>query len=112
MLGLQQQRQQLEEQLMKEIKSFKESGVQYAKNESEYRKALRIEILQERAKGTPATIMSDVCRGKQDIAELKLNRDCSKTIHEASKEAIQVIKLRLRIVEEEINRQWNSGGRN
>ncbi len=47
------------------MKTCKESGCQYAENEAEYRKALRIAILNERQKGTPVTIIGDVCRGQE-----------------------------------------------
>ena len=102
---LQQERKELEERLMQEIEAYEKSGCQLAKNEAEYRKAL------ERANKTPVSIVSDICRGKPEIAELKLNRDCSEAVYSASKEAIHAIKLRLRILDEEITREWNSGGR-
>ena len=107
---LQQERKELEERLMQEIEAYEKSGCQLAKNEAEYRKALRVEILLERANKTPVSIVSDICRGKPEIAELKLNRDCSEAVYSASKEAIHAIKLRLRILDEEITREWNSGG--
>lgn len=107
---LQQERKELEERLMQEIEAYEKSGYQLAKNEAEYRKALRVEILLERANKTPVSIVSDICRGKPEIAELKLNRDCSEAVYSASKEAIHAIKLRLRILDEEITREWNSGG--
>lgn len=97
-------------QLMRELATLKDSGCQLAENEAEYRKRLRVAILEERDKGTPVTIISDVCRGRDDIAELKRLRDCSEAIYKASQEAVNVLKLRIRVVNEEINREWNSGG--
>lgn len=101
--------QDLTDQLMAELQTLKTSGCQFAENEAEYRKALRIEIMNERAKGTPVTIMSDVCRGKPDIADMKRRRDCAEAIYKASQEAINVIKLRIRIVNSQIEREWHSG---
>ena len=83
--------------------------VDVKQNEAEYRKALRIAILNERQKGTPVTIIGDVCRGQEQIAEAKRRRDCSEAIYKASQEAINVIKLRIRMVDAQITRIWNSG---
>lgn len=96
--------------LMRELETCKTSGCQYAENEAEYRKALRIEILNERENRTPVTIISDVCRGKAEIAALKQRRDCSEAIYKASQEAINVYKLRIRMLDAQITRTWNSGG--
>lgn len=100
---------ELTDLLMEDLETCKTSGCQYAENEAEYRKALRLAILEERSKGTAVTITSDLCRGRPDIAELKRLRDCSEAIYKASQEAINVYKLRIRMVEAEISRVWGSG---
>lgn len=109
MQELYEQLDELTDQLMAELEVCKTSGCQHAENEAEYRKALRLAILDEREKGTPATITSDLCRGRPDIAELKRLRDCSEAIYKASQEAINVYKLRIRMVDAQITRVWNSG---
>lgn len=101
--------EELTDLLMAELEVCKTSGCQYAENEAEYRKALRLAILEERQKGTAVTITSDLCRGRPDIAELKRLRDCSEAIYKASREAINVYKLRIRMVDAQITREWNSG---
>ncbi len=100
----------LTDRLMEELEVCRTSGCQYAENEAEYRRALRVAILGERAKGTPVTITSDLCRGLPEISELKCRRDCSEAIYKASQEAINVYKLRIRMVDAEIARVWASGG--
>lgn len=99
----------LTDKLMQELELCKTSGCQYAENEAEYRKALRLAILEERHKGTPVTLTSDLCRGIPEIAELKCSRDCSEAIYKASQEAINVYKLRIRMLDAQITRVWNSG---
>ena len=64
---------------------------------------------EERRKGTPATVTGDLCRGREDIAALRCQRDCSEAIYRASQEAINVLKLRIRMVDAQITRIWNSG---
>lgn len=101
---------ELTDLLMEELDTCKTSGCQYAENEAEYRKALRLAILDERERGTPATLTSDLCRGRDDIAEAKRRRDCSEAIYKASQEAINVYKLRIRMLDAQIARIWSSGG--
>lgn len=109
MQDLYEQLDELTDLLMAELEVCKTSGCQYAENEAEYRKALRLAILEERSRGTAVTITSDLCRGRPDIAELKRLRDCSEAIYKASQEAINVYKLRIRMVGAEISRAWGSG---
>lgn len=103
------QLEELTDLLMQELETCKTSGCQYAENEAKYRKQLRLAILDERQKGTPATLTSDLCRGREDIADLKRLRDCSEAIYKASQEAINVYKLRIRMIDAQITREWNSG---
>lgn len=109
MQELHEQLDELTDTLMEELATCRTAGCQYAENEAEYRKALRVAILEERDKGTPATITSDLCRGRPDIAELKRLRDCSEAIYKSSQEAINVYKLRIRMLDAQIARIWNSG---
>ena len=51
----------------------------------------------------------DLCRGREDIAALRCQRDCSEAIYRASQEAINVLKLRIRMVDAQMTRIWNSG---
>lgn len=104
------QREQLFDALMDELESLRRTGQQYAENEAEYRKALRIAILEERAKGTPVTIISDICRGREDIADSKQLRDCAEALYKASGEAIMALKLRIKTIDADIQRTWTSGG--
>ena len=99
----------LTDQLMEALATCRSSGCRYAENEAAYRRALRVAILEERDKGTPVTITGDLCRGRPDIAELKRLRDCSEAIYTSSQEAINVLKLRIRTVDAQITRVWNSG---
>lgn len=109
MQDLEQELNELTDRLERELATCKQAGCQYAENEAEYRKMLRIEILNERQNGTPVTIIGDVCRGKEEIADAKERRDCSEAIYKASQEAINVLKLRIRVVNEQISRIWHSG---
>lgn len=81
-------------------------GRAYAQAEHDYRVAMRKKILEERANGTPVTIISDLCRGDPDVAKLRIERDIALTVYESAKEAIQTYKLQIRILDAQIEREW------
>lgn len=84
-------------------------GREKANAEQAYRTALAQKILVERDKGTPVTIISDVCRGDKEIAKLKFERDVADVMYDSAKEAVNVYKLAIRTLDEQINREWNRG---
>lgn len=91
------------------VGEMRKAGVAYAENEAAYRKALAIAILEERAKGMPVTVIPDICRGREDIAELKLRRDAAEVNYKAFGEEINVNKLRIRVLEGQLQREWAGG---
>lgn len=82
-------------------------GRDHAESEKKYRIALAKRILEERAKGTPVTVISDICRGDVEIAQLKFERDCAEVTYKAALEAINNYKLQIRVLDEQISREWN-----
>jgi len=81
-------------------------GRDYARREHDYRVELAKAILEERAKGIPVTIIGDVCRGRREIAKLKLERDIAETLHKSCIEAINSYKTHIRVIEAQIAREW------
>lgn len=92
------------------VKALRSSGVQLAENEAEYRKALRIEILKERAKGTPVTIIGDLVRGLPHISELRLKRDTAEAVYWSIREEVNVNQLRIRVLDNQLGREWGQAG--
>lgn len=92
--------------LVDTVNAMKVIGRQLAETEAKYRKALCKDILLERASGMPVTIISDVCRGKEEIADLKLRRDIKQSDYDVCIEKINAIKIELRLLESEIQREW------
>ena len=88
------------------LRKLGERGRSHAQAERDYRVALAQKILIERDKGTPVTIISDICRGSAEIAAKKFARDCAETNYDAAKEAINTYKLQIRILENQIEREW------
>lgn len=92
------------------LAAMKKIGLELAQSEHDYRVALAKKIMLERSNGTPVTIISDVCRGDPEIAALKLARDAAEAKNKAAGEAVNVYKLRLRLLEGQINREYNQTG--
>ena len=88
------------------IKQLSVRGRAYAQAEHDYRVEMRKKILEERSSGTPVTIISDLCRGDEEIAKLRLERDIALTVYESAKEAIQTFKLQIRILDAQLEREW------
>lgn len=90
------------------IRQLGKRGQAYAEAECKYRIELRKEILMERDKGTPVTIISDICRGHERLARLRFERDCAKVVYESAQEAINSYKLQLRLLDAQLSREWNN----
>lgn len=88
------------------IRQLGKRGRTYAQAEMEYKIALNEAILMERVNGTPVTIISDVCRGKKEIAKLRFERDCAEVVYKSAQEAINSYKLQIRILDAQIQREW------
>ena len=103
----------LQQGLMDALREMREAqrmmaglGRKRAEAEREYRVAIRTRTLWEREKGTPATYMSDVVRGYQDIAQLRLERDVADAEYEANREAVNVAKKTVDTFREVIAREY------
>lgn len=92
--------------LDKSIRALRTLGTNYAQAEHDYRMELSKKILFERDKGTPVTIISDVCRGDKSIAKLRFERDVAETVYKAALEAINGLKLQIKILDAQIEREW------
>ncbi len=101
----------LRKKLDASVSAMRQYGGKYAQTEHDYKIALAKGVLAERDKGTPVTIISLICYGKPEIARLRLERDNAEVVYKAAQEAIQSYKLQLRLIDAQIDREWNSGGR-
>lgn len=90
------------------ITELKKRGQKYAEAEKAYRIALARRILDEREKGTPVTIISDICRGSAQIAGLRFERDCAEVVYKSAMEAINSMKLQIRLMDSQLDREWGA----
>ncbi|WMM26526.1 hypothetical protein RBU61_07590 [Tissierella sp. MB52-C2] len=88
--------------LNKAITAIRERVKNRAIAERDYRVELAKEILRLRTEGIPITIISDLCRGNENIADLKVKRDIAETLHESNMQFIYKTKLNIDIVMKQI----------
>lgn len=90
------------------ISELKRRGQKYAEAERDYRVALAKQMLTERDNGMPVTIISDICKGKTEIAALRFNRDCAEILYKSAMEAINSMKLQIRLMDSQLDREWGA----
>ena len=102
--------QALTNRLNQSIKLLAKYGREFAETERDYKITLRQEALKLRAeKGMPVTLIQQVVYGVPEVAEKRFNRDVKEAIYNANQEAINSIKLQIRVIESQLNREWNNG---
>lgn len=93
------------------VRELRSRGTALAEAEREYRIAKAKAILEEREKGTPATVTLDIVKGRKDIANLCFKRDCAEVVYKSALEAINSTKLQLRLLESQVQREWGQAQR-
>ncbi len=82
-----------------------ERGKALAEAEKSYRTAKARKLLELRLKGMPVTIVTDIARGDEEVAELAFVRDCAKVEYTSLLEAINILKKELAVIETEIDNE-------
>lgn len=93
-------------QLEASIRQLRQNGTAYAQAEMEYKMLLRQECLKLRDEGMAIGMIDKTCYGIPAVAEARFKRDVAETVYKANQEAINSIKLQLRLIESQISREW------
>lgn len=88
------------------VKQLRKSGTDYAQAEHNYKVLLRTECLKLRDEGMPIGLIDKTCYGIPSVARLRLDRDIAEAVWKANQEAIQTLKLQIRLIEAQIEREW------
>jgi hypothetical protein len=89
------------------LKKLRETGTSYAESERDYKIVLRKEALKLRSeKEMPVTLIQQVVYGVPEVAEKRFKRDVAEAIYKANLEAINTLKLQIRILENQLDREW------
>ena len=104
--------QELMKELTASIKLLRINGNALATAERDYKITLRQEALKMRAeKDMPVTLINQVIYGVPEVAEKRLKRDIAETTYNTNLEHINVTKLKLRLLENQLQREWGVTGR-
>lgn len=95
-------------QLEVSIKQLRKSGTEYAEAEKNYKVLLRSECLKLRDEGMAIGMIDKVCYGIPSVAKARFDRDVAKTVMTANLEAINSLKLQLRLLDAQIQREWGA----
>ena len=100
--------QQKKQELDMSIKSLRQTGTAFAEAERDYKILLRSECLRLRDEGMAIGMIDKTCYGIPSVAEKRFQRDVAETIYKANLEAINSIKLHLRLIEAQLQREWGN----
>lgn len=100
--------QQKTKQLDYCIKELRKSGTAYAEAERIYKIKLREWCLKLRSQDMPIGLIDKTCYGIPEVAELRFERDVAEAVWKANQEAIQSIKLQLRLLDAQLAREWST----
>ena len=92
--------------LEKAIKELAQNGYDRAEKEKAYKIAISKKVYELKEEGTPATLINLVIYGIPEIAELRSKRDLADAKYFANQEYINVMKLQIRILESQLNREY------
>lgn len=90
------------------IRSLRKTGNNYAQAERDYKILLRQEVLKLRDEGQAIGVITLICYGIPSVAEARFKRDIAETVYKANLEAINSIKLQLRLLENQIQREYGT----
>ena len=95
-------------QLDKAILDLRQNGSAYAQAEKDYKILLRIECLKLRDEGMAIGMIDKTCYGIPSVADARYKRDIAQTTYEANKEAVLSLKLQLRLIDNQIGREYGN----
>ena len=90
------------------VKQLRKNGTALAEAERNYKICLMENALKLRAEqDMPVTLINQIIYGIREVANLRFERDVKEATYNANQEAINSIKLKIRILENQINREYS-----
>lgn len=93
-------------QLEYSVKQLRVLGTALAESERDYKVLLRQEVLRLRDEGQAVGIIEKICYGIPSVAEARFKRDVAEAVYNACQESINSLKLQMRIIENQLDREW------
>lgn len=90
------------------INNLANNGYDLAAKERDYKIAINKKALELRAMDTPVTLISTIIYGYDEIAKLRFDRDIAQVKYNANLEYINTVKLEIRILNEQLQREYGN----
>lgn len=104
--------QKLMQELTASIKMLRKNGNDLASAERDYKITLRQEALKLRnEKDMPVTLINQIIYGVPEVADKRFKRDIAETMYNTNLEHINVTKLKLRLLENQLSREYANTGK-
>lgn len=102
----------LQKELDVAVKSLSKTGFNYAKAYEDYRIKLAKKLVELKEGGMPVTIAYDIARGDEEVAQAKFTEIASEAVYKANLEAINSIKLNIKVLINQYDKEWGQAGNN
>lgn len=102
--------EELNNLLTSALSEYKKRGQDYAKAYKNYRVKVSQKLLQLKAEGMPVTISYDIARGDEEVANAKEQEIITECLYKSCQEAVNVYKLKIKILQAQINNDYGNGG--
>lgn len=103
--------QQKNQELTQSIQLLRKNGIDLAEAEKNYKMTLTTEALRLKSEEMAVTLIDKIIYGLPKVANLRFKRDVCEATYKANLEHIAVIKLQLRLLEAQLNREYGAAGR-
>lgn len=91
------------------IKSLRKTGTEFAQAEYNYKIKIAEKAFEMKDSNIPITLINLTIYGIPEIARLRLDRTIKEVIYNANQESINSIKLQMRLIEGQLNREFGKG---
>lgn len=99
----------LMQELTASINKLAENGKKLAEKERDYKITLHTEALRlKQEKSMAVTLIDLLIYGVPAVAKLRFERDVAQTIYDTNQEHINATKLKIRILESQLDREWGN----
>ena len=103
--------EELNNLLTQALKEYRQRGNDYANAYKNYRIAVAKKLLKLRDEGMSVTIAYDIAIGDEKVAELKIQEIIAESLYNNCKEAINTYKLQIKILNAQIENEYNNGNK-
>ena len=105
------QRDGLSKELSESINMMQKYGMDFAQKEHDYKVEIAQTALKLRDDGMAVTMVNTVIHGTGKVPKLRMDRDIAEVMYKTAQEKIQSVKLQLKLVEAQIEREWSQAKR-